>query len=219
MKKLHFIFTVFLIVFFTAELTAQQNDSIPILMQQNPVQAPPTALPPGPGTVPGQPGLPPPPPGMQGIQVVQTVPVPTLLEHLSQAVQTTQKLNRLLTAGKIWMTRGPAGDIQLKAGLLYQGVAVAVLQFNPLTGNVLPLGINPQIYQNRVSLQTVKTNLSRILPQLNILPAAEFMGPETCWSFPVVLGNIVVAHIKIYYDGIHVIQDYAANQEMLFYGQ
>lgn len=28
----------------------------------------------------------------------------------------------LLTAGKVWMIRGPVGDIQLKVGLLYQGV-------------------------------------------------------------------------------------------------
>jgi len=35
----------------------------------------------------------------------------------------------------------------------------------------------------------------------------------------VILGNIVVARVKIYYDGAHVLQDYAANQEMLFYGQ
>ncbi len=224
MKKLTFIFTVLLVVSLTAGLsenaTAQQNNTVPILMQQNPVQAPPAALPPGPGTAPGQPGLPPPPPPeMQGVQVVQTIPVTTLLEHLSQAVQTARKLNRLLTAGKVWMTRGPAGDIQLKAGLLYQGVAVAVLQFNPLTGNILPLGVTPQVYQNNIPIQTVKTKLSGVLSQLKILPAAEFMGPETCWSFPVALGNIVVAHIKIYYDGIHVIQDYAANQEMLFYGQ
>ncbi len=222
MKKLTIILsiltTVFLVTGFTPRVTAQQNNKVPLLMQQTPAQAPPAALPPQPGMLPGQPG-PPPGPAPQGVQVVQTIPVPTLLSHLAQAVQTAQKLNKLFTAGKVWMMRGPAGDIQLKAGLLYQGVAVAVLQFNPLNGKVLPLGINPQVYQNNVSLQTVKANLSNILPQLKILPAAEFMAPETCWSFPVALGNTVVAHVKIYYDGLHVMQDYAANQEMLFYGQ
>jgi len=68
----------------------------------------------------------------------------------------------------------------------------------------LPLGVNPQVYQSNIPIQTVKTKLTGALPQLKILPAAEFMEPETCWSFPVALGNAVVAHIKIYYDGIHV---------------
>ena len=224
MKKLSIIitvlFTVFFVTVFTTRVWSQQNNKVPLLMQQQ-VQAPPppAALPPQPGMVPGQPGSPPPGPGPQGVQIVQTIPVTTLLSHLSQAVQTVQKLNKLFTAGKVWMMRGPAGDVQLKAGVLYHGVAVAVLQFNPSNGRVLPLGVNPQVYQNNISLQTVKTNLSRILPQLKILPVAEFMAPETCWSFPVVLGNTVVAHVKIYYDGVHVVQDYAANQEMLFYGQ
>lgn len=223
MKKVSFIFTILLVVFFTTgwavKAAAQQNNTVPLLMQQNPPQMQPAALPPAQGVVPGQPGPPPPNPGLQGVQVVQTIPVTTLLSHLSQAVQTAQKLNKLFAAGKVWMMRGPAGDIQLKAGLLYQGVAVAVLQFNPLNGRVLPLGVNPQVYQNSVSLQAVKTNLGRILPQLKILPVAEFMAPETCWSFPVSIGNTVVAHVKIYYDGVHVLQDYIANQEMAFYGQ
>jgi hypothetical protein len=45
------------------------------------------------------------------------------------------------------------------------------------------------------------------------------MEPEACWSFPVAMDNQIVAHIKIYYDGIHVVQDYSANQEMIFYGK
>ena len=45
------------------------------------------------------------------------------------------------------------------------------------------------------------------------------MGPEACWLFPVALGDTIVAHVKVYYDGIHIVQDYAGNQEMMFYGQ
>ncbi len=224
MKKIFFISTIILVAFLifglTANVEAQQNNTVPVLMQQNPSQVPPAVLPPPQGMAPGQPAQPPPPnPGVQGVQVIQTIPVATLLANLPQAVQTTRKLNRLLTAGKVWLTRAPGGELELKAGLLYRGVVVAVLRFNPMDGSVLPLGVNPRIYQSSLSIQTVKKELFTAISQLKILPAAEFIEPETCWSFPVILGNIVVARVKIYYDGAHVLQDYAANQEMLFYGQ
>jgi hypothetical protein len=217
MKKMilvSIILSAFLIVGLTANVMAQQNNGVPVLMQQNPTQVLAVPLPPG-QAVP----IPPPPPGIQGIQVTQTIPVTTLMANLPQALQTIRKLNKLLTAGKVWLTRGPGGELDVKAGLLYQGVAVAVIRFNPLDGNVLPLGLNQQVYQSSLSMQTVKAKFSSLLPQLKILPVAEFIGPETCWSFPVVLGNTVVTHVKIYYNGMYVLPDYPTNQEMMFYGQ
>jgi len=51
------------------------------------------------------------------------------------------------------------------------------------------------------------------------LPYADFREPEACWGFPVSLGNTIVAEIKVYYDGIHILPDYKENQEMMFYGE
>jgi hypothetical protein len=51
-------------------------------------------------------------------------------------------------------------------------------------------------------------------------PAGEIEGePEASWVFPVALGNTIVAHLKVYYDGVHIVPDYPANQEMAYYGQ
>lgn len=201
---------------------AQQNSAPPLLMQQNiapllPLQGPGAPPPPGGGA--GIPGTLLPPPGPAGIPVVQTIPAQTLLTNLPKAIATTETLNKLLTPGKVWIMRAPAGETEIKCGLLYQGVVVAVLHFSPLDGSLLPLGINPHAYQSDIRIQSIKSNLSTVIGNLKILPAAEFMEPEACWSFPVARGNTIVAHIKIYYDGIHIVQDYAANQEMTFYGQ
>jgi len=222
MKKIIFIttiFVVFLIFGLTASVVAQQNNTVPVLMQQNLSQMPPAVRPPLQNIAPGQPAPQPPNPGMQGVQVVQTIPTEILVTNLAQAVQTARKLNKLLTVGKVWLTRAPGGELELKAGLLYQGVVVAVLRLNPSDGSVLPLGVNPHVFQSRIPIQTVKSKLSAIVSQLKIMPVAEFTEPEACWSFPVALGNGLVAHVKIYYDGLHVLQDYVANQEMVFYGQ
>ena len=58
-----------------------------------------------------------------------------------------------------------------------------------------------------------------MIDKLQIIPAAEFREPDASWSFPVVLGDRIVARLNVYYDGIHILQDYGANQGMIFYGQ
>ncbi len=205
---------------------AAQNSAPPLLMQKNTIpamQSPGAEVPPSPGltAVPGTPPppLPPPLPGPAGIPVVQAIPVQTLLAGLPQAVVTAEKINKLLAPGKIWIMHAPAGEVEIKGGVLYQGVVVAVIHFNPVNGSILPLGINPHTYQNNTDIKSIGNTFSAVIGNLKILHTAEFMEPEACWSFPVAKGNKIVAHIKIYYDGIHVVQDYAANQEMIFYGQ
>ena len=130
-----------------------------------------------------------------------------------------KNLNRLLAPGKAWIMRAPGGEIEIKGGLLYQNIAVAFLHFDPIDGSILPCGINPHVYQSNIQLQSIKSKLLSTVSKLKILPVAEFLESEACWSFPVVMNNIIVTHLKIYYDGIHVLPDYAANQEMTFYGQ
>ncbi|MHB2154683.1 hypothetical protein ACX8XN_09835 [Calditrichota bacterium GD2] len=223
MKKLFLIFIIAIMLVslgFAQNSTAQQDVKPPLLMQQTQASSVPTVIPgtplpppPGPGAVPG------PPPGPAGIPVVQTIPTATLLENLQQAVATAEKLNNLLVPGKVWTMRAPAGEIEIKGGLLYQGAVVAILHFNAVDGTVLPLGVNPHSYQSSIGIQTIKTNLASVIGRLKILPAAEFIEPEACWSFPLVMGSAIVGHIKVYYDGMHILPDYVANQEMTFYGQ
>jgi len=201
---------------------AQQNIAQPPLLtaQDKISTVPGPGIPPPPSVTPvSPPGHPSLPSGMAGTPIVQTMPTEMLLSNLQQAVATAEKLNQLLRQGKVWTRRAPAGEMEIKAGILYHGAVVAVLHFNPLNGNVLPLGISPNTYQSSTQLQVIKSRLSSLIAKLKIQPLAEFIAPEACWSFPVATGNIIVAHIKVYYDGIHVVQDYAANQEMTFYGQ
>ncbi len=197
----------------------QQTTTLPPVMMPPPGSPPPMApggVPPAPQVLP--PGLPPPPAG-PGIPVAQTIPLQTLTAQFSQAMQTATQVNRNLLPGKVWMMRAPGGELEIKGGLVYQGVAVAMLRFDPQSGQVLPAGVNPHVYSSNLPLTEFKKSLSAIVQNLKILPVAEFMEPEACWAFPVTYRNFIVAHVKIYYDGVHVVQDYGANQEMSFYGQ
>ena len=174
---------------------AQQPNRLP------PVLVQPQAVPPAaPGQVP-----PPPPPGQIGISVVQSIPESTLLGNLPRAIETASKIKPLLRPGKVWMIRAPGGETEIKAGIVYQSVAIAVLQLNPLNGNVLPEGLHPREYRAAMSIQAIKAALPALLKSLVILPDASFLEPESCWSFPVVWNGMIVAHIKIFYDGTNVV--------------
>ena len=236
MKIFTFVFiisTVLVSLGFAQNTAAQESKTPPLLMQQTQLSSVQssstpglmagTSLPPsGPGMMmPGSPEGPagPPTPGPGGIPVVQRIPAQTLLANLQQAVVTVEKLNKLFTPGNVWIMRGPTGEIEIKGGLLYQGAVVAVLHFNPINGTILALGINPHVFQNNIGMQSIKSNLITTIGNLKILPVAEFMEPQNCWSFPLVMGSTIVASIKVYYDGIHILPDYMANQEMISYGQ
>ncbi|MCD6560804.1 MAG: hypothetical protein J7L16_03475 [Deltaproteobacteria bacterium] len=50
---------------------------------------------------------------------------------------------------------GPRGEVEVKAAIIYDGIAVAVLHFNPSDGLLLPFGISP--VETGVSPQVIES--------------------------------------------------------------
>ena len=114
---------------------------------------------------------------------------------------------------------GPRGEIEVKAAILYEGTAVAVLHFNPSDASLLPLGVRFTTTEAAPQLEKIKSDLPTIISQLELLNGAEYREPENVWVVPLAYEGMIVAHLKIYADGIHIVPDYPANQEMQVYGQ
>ncbi len=127
-------------------------------------------------------------------------------DGLSMAVASLKKVNSLLVVGRVWSELRPDGGIDVKAALLYRGKIIAVINIDPITGNILPIGMAPIYSGNNINIRVIRQKLLSDIKRIRILPVAEFIPPERCWSFPVVLDNIVIAHIKFYYDGVHIIE-------------
>ena len=182
---------------------------VPPPPQQGVVQPPP----PAPGMTPPPP--PPPQPGSPSTGVYQDI-----INNASLAVATAQKAKAYLSAGTVWSMTGPRGEVEVKAAIVYDGTAVAVLHFNPSSGSILPLGID--VVETGVSpqlIENIKRKLPTIVSSLKILNGAEFRAPESAWCIPLAYKNMIVAHLKIYTDGTHIIPNYPANQEMQAYGK
>jgi len=135
------------------------------------------------------------------------------------AVETARKAKSYLTAGKIWTKIGPRGETEVKAAILYEGTAVGVLHFNPINGSLLPLGVHPIVSGTVAQIENIRSNLPAIVRALEVLNGAEYREPESVWVVPLAYRGMIVAHLKVYVDGIHIVPDYPANQEMQLYGR
>lgn len=184
-----------------------------------------TVLPPPPGQVlppppPGQPAPPPPPPEQDTFQPQVNRPFNGVqLKNASLAVATAKKAKPYLTAGRIWTMIGPRGDVEIKAAILYDRIAATVLHFNPVDGSILPLGVLPIVSRTTIQLIKIKDKLPAIIRAIEVLDGAEYREPENAWVVPLAYKDMIVGYLKIYVDGIHVVPDYPANQEMQVYGK
>ena len=205
-----------------APVSGQMNIAPPPLY--NPpglTAAPPASMPPGaPVAAPGAPAQPegPPPPvpavpatGVTGAQLPPGVAL--------KAVTTARDAKKYLAPGKVWIDRGPAGEMTVKAAIVYQGVAVGALEFDPVSGAVLPRGYHSRVFSVAMPTDTIKQRLPNIVANLRILGAAEYRDPEHSWVIPLAYNAEVVAHIKVYQGGIHIVPNYPVTQEMQAYGR
>ncbi len=194
--------------------TAQQAP--PILGQGERVaQAAPSVQQPPPP--PGPPGTAPPPPG--GPPVPPATLPPDFLKKAPQAVETAKAARTLFTPGPVWIMKAPAGEVVVKAAILYRGVAVGALEFSPVDGALLPKGYRIRVYNATVSIEQIKRDLPGIMTRLLVLNGAEYREPEACWVVPLAVDGNIVAHVKVYYDGVHIVPDYPVDQEMRAYGR
>ncbi len=177
--------------------------------------------PPGAGAAPPPPppgtNVPPPPAPGAAVAPPQTVGT-AFLNNASLAIKTAREAKKYFTSWKLWMHKGPAGEVVIKAAVVYRGVAVGALEFDPIDGNILPKGYHPSSFESRVILEVVKNKLPGIIAALKVLDGAEFRDKERCWVVPLAYEGKIVAHLKVYEDGIHVVPDYPLDQEMRAYG-
>ncbi len=180
-------------------------------------QQPPPPSTPAPPSPPGPPGTAPPPPG--GPPVPPATLPPDFLQKAPQVVETAKSARTLFTPGPVWIMKSPAGEVVVKAAILYQGVAVGALEFSPVDGVLLPRGYHPRVFTPSISVDRIKGELPGIVVRLQVLDGAEYREPEACWVVPLAVDGKIVAHVKVYYDGVHIIPDYPVDQEMRVYGK
>jgi len=137
-----------------------------------------------------------------------------ILRNGPKAVSTARNTRNYLKAGKVWVSRTPGGEVIIKAALLYRYAVVGILEFSPSTGSLLPKGYHDVSFKVSVSLSAVRKKVKTIVNGLELAEVAEYREPERNFAIPLVYEGKIVAHLKVHYDGEHIVPDYPVMQEI-----
>ncbi len=205
MKKI-FILLIFLSTMLNAKILPPLATSPQYATPQPPIS----------GQPPAPPATPKPIPGTIQPPTQQTLPA---LQNATLAIKTAKTVKPFITCGKIIVNKAPLGEVELKGVLLYQNVAIGVIHFSPLTGNVLPMGYNEHNFSENYSLNIIKQNLQNIIKGMFIGDFVSYREPESAWVIPIIYNQFQIGEIKVSSDGLKIIPDYPANEEMQLLGR
>ena len=139
--------------------------------------------------------------------------------NIEKAITTAKVLLKYIEPGKIWLMKGPRGEIEVKGSILYQGVVVGCVDIDPTSGELLPRGYKKIIYNENVDFPTLEREFEKATSQLEIATGVEFREPERSWIVPVIWKGRIVSFIRIYHDGIQIVPDYKTEEEMAIFGK
>ena len=136
------------------------------------------------------------------------------ISYSEKAVRTAERALPYIVAVSPIIRYGPEGETSIDIPLLYQGMAIDRMHFNPLTNTPLPKGHPARVMGIKVSKNKVFKRASEVIKGLRVLKAAEFRDPERAWIVPLAWRSIIVAHVKVTYKGDSVLPDYGLTEEI-----
>ncbi len=186
--------------------------------EQNPISPLGSNVLPGPGVPPPRAdigGINSPPPPLQS----QEVNINYVLGNLKRAINTAKIVVEHLNPGKIWIRRGPQGEIEVEGAIIYQGVVVGSIKLDPLTGEALPDGYHGKTFTGSFDFGMLKAKFQSVFQDLQIAEGVEYREPEASWIIPIIWEGRIVSFLKIYYDGLHIVPDFKKMHDMTLFGR
>ncbi len=160
-------------------------------------------------------GAPSPPPSPAPSPLIQNQnTLEAIFKNIPNAIETAKKVLTYSKRGKIWIHTAPMGEKEIKAGIVYNNVIIGVIRFSAFNGEILPEGFNERYFQINININSLYTKFKQIKKELKVVEGVEYIDPESCFAIPVVYNGKIVFKIKVYSDGIHVIPDYPAMEEI-----
>ncbi|MHA1312173.1 MAG: hypothetical protein ACTSQO_14760 [Candidatus Helarchaeota archaeon] len=132
----------------------------------------------------------------------------------SEAIEQVKKLIPYLFIGPVFVHRRINGEINVEVPLMYNGFALDRIHFDLRTNSPAPKGHNPFYFNIKVDKKRIKLRMEKILSELKVLDATEFRDPESAWAIPLVWNHFIIAHIKVNFENLEILQDYPLTQEV-----
>ncbi len=131
-----------------------------------------------------------------------------------RAIETVREALKYMEIGIPIIHRGPRGEIHVDVPLMYHGYALDRIHYDPYTNSPSPKGKPVKVRGIRVKEDYVREVMEKVVKELEIIDAVEFREPENAWIVPLAWNHMIVAHIKVSYDGRELIPDYGLTEEV-----
>ncbi len=139
---------------------------------------------------------------------------PFSISYASVAIATVKKALPYMSFASPIIRYGPGGEVGVDIPLVYQGVAIDRVHYDPLSGTPSPKGRPARASGIKVSKDEILNRVSEVIKELRVIEAAEFRDPESAWAVPLAWKSIIVAHVKVTYSGDSIVPDYGLTEEL-----
>ncbi len=133
------------------------------------------------------------------------------VEKAVKAIETVRKLLPLIGIGSPIVKHGPRGETRVDIPLVYNGIALDRIHYNPIDKSFYPKGAPPHTGKTSINLYE---SAGELLRELRVLDAVEYREPENCWVVPLAWRSFIVAHVKVDVNGEEIVPDYGLTAEM-----
>ncbi len=137
-----------------------------------------------------------------------------VLGNVSRALSSARAVGGLLSVSKWWIRRSPVGGVEAKVAVIYREFPVGIIELSPVDGRPLPCGFYPRIPELVATEDMLSESVKLLSGGLRVVEAVEYREREMSFAVPIAFKTLMVSHLNIYYDGVHVLPDYLIMQEM-----
>ena len=134
-----------------------------------------------------------------------------------RAIETVRDALKYMEIGIPIIHRGPRGEVHVDVPLMYHGYALDRIHYDPYVNTLSPKGRPVRARGVEVKEDHVREVMEKVLRELRVIDAVEFREPENAWIVPLAWNHIIIAHIKVSYNGNELIPGYGLTGEVRRY--
>ena len=135
-------------------------------------------------------------------------------DNASIAIETVKNILAYIVVGSPLIRGGPGGETHVDVPLMYQNFALDRIHYDPYIKMPSPKGRPVRAVGVSVDEGEVREILQSILRDIQVVDAVEYREPEDAWIIPIAWNHLIIAQIKVSYDGKEIIPDYGLTEKV-----
>ncbi len=124
-----------------------------------------------------------------------------------KAITHVKEVLKYLTIAKPLIHYTPHGEGEVNIPLIYNGYGLDRIHFDPYNMVFSPKGRPVHFYGLKIDPEEIYRVAKKYFSEVVVIEAAEYRDPENAWIIPLAWRNLIIAHVKVDYNGEELIPD------------